>query len=338
MRFSIVIPARVLTQTLKKTLDRINELDFQDFETIVVLDFEDHLDMSHYPKVKFIISGVNSPGNKRNIGIKEASGEFIAFLDDDAYPDKDWLLNASRIFVENPNYIAICGPSITPLESDFLQQISGAIFESFLTSGPTSFRHVISKARFVDDYPSVNLIVRKFCLDEIGGFDEKFWPGEDTKLCRDLVLRFKQRIFYSPTLVVHHFRRNVYHPHLIQISRYAMHRGLFIKLFPENSLRLSYFIPSLFVFNLLLTLFYLFSPNKILIPFVTLSSIYLIFLMVEGFRIFKKFESFGFVILSVIGIFLSNIVYGVYFMIGIFSKPRLVLRELDLINGRYIKG
>jgi GT2 family glycosyltransferase len=338
MKFSIVIPSRILTQTLKNTLNRLRELEYHDFETIVVLDFDDHLDLSFFPNVKFIISGINSPGNKRNLGIREATGDFIAFLDDDAYPDKKWLLNASRIFIENPNFIAICGPSVTPLESDFLQQVSGEVFESFLTSGPTNFRHKLSKERFVDDYPSVNLIVRKFCLEEIGGFDENFWPGEDTKLCRDLVKKFKQKIFYSPELVVHHFRRNIFHPHLIQVSRYAFHRGLFIKLFPENSLKLSYFIPSIFVLNLILTIVYLFTNNIYLLPSLILINFYLAFICFESYRIFKKHGSIGFVILCLFGIFFSNLVYGIYFLIGVFSKPKLVLRELDLENGRYLKG
>ena len=338
MKFSIVIPARVLTNTLKNTLDRILELDYQDFETIVILDFEDHLEIKEYPNLKFIISGVKSPGDKRNMGIKEASGEFIAFLDDDAYPNKDWLLNASRIFIENPEFIAVCGPSITPLESDFLEQVSGQIYESFLTSGPTIYRHTISKERFVDDYPSVNLIVRKFCLEEIGGFDEKFWPGEDTKLIRDLILKYKQKIFYSPKLVVHHFRRYVFHPHLIQVSRYAFHRGLFVKLFPENSLKISYFIPTLFVINLFLTLVYFITLFQPLLMFVFLTSIYLLILLIEGVRIFKKVASIAYVLLSLIGIFLTNLVYGSYFVIGIFSKPRLMLRELDIVNGKYLKG
>jgi cellulose synthase/poly-beta-1,6-N-acetylglucosamine synthase-like glycosyltransferase len=338
MRFSIVIPARVLTPTLKNTLFKISELEYSDYETIVVLDFEDHLDVSLFPNVRFVVSGVKSPGEKRNIGVSEASGEFIAFLDDDAYPDKDWLTNASKLFIENPEFIGICGPSITPVESEFLQQVSGLIFESFLVSGPTRFRHTQSKPRFVDDYPSVNLIVRKFCLDEIGGFDTNFWPGEDTKLCRDLVLKFKKKLFYSPDLLVHHFRRTVFHPHLIQISRYAFHRGLFLKLFPENSFKITYFIPSMFVLNLILLPIILYFLPSFSLPFLVLNFVYLLLLIVEGVNIYSHTLSISKVILSTIGIFVSNLTYGVYFIVGVFSKPRLMLRELDLVNGKYIKG
>lgn len=338
MKFSIVIPARVFTPSLKNTLEKVRELTFSDFETIVILDFEDHLIRENFPQVNFIISGVTSPGVKRNIGIAESQGEYIAFLDDDAYPERDWLLNASRIFIENPQFIALCGPSITPKEADFLEKVSGSIYESFLTSGPTNFRHKISKARLIDDYPSVNLIVKKECLREIGGFDDRFWPGEDTKLCRDLVLKYHQKIFYSPELVVHHFRRSVFHPHLLQVSRYAFHRGLFIKLFPENSLKLSYFIPSFFVINTFFTLVYLFLGLDFLFPSLVFSLIYLGFLFYEGVRTFSNSGSFGFVILTVIGIFVSNLTYGFNFMIGLFSKPKLFLREVDVVNGKYLKG
>lgn len=338
MRFSIIIPARVFTLSLENTLVKIGELEYKDFETIVVIDFDDLLDTSLFPNINFVVSGVKSPGEKRNIGINISSGEFICFLDDDAYPDKDWLINASKLFIENPEFVAICGPSVTPVESEFLQQISGFIFESFLVSGPTRFRHSPSKPRFVDDYPSVNLIVKKFCLDAVGGFSVNFWPGEDTKLCRDIVLKFKKKIYYSPKLLVYHFRRTVFHPHLTQISRYAFHRGLFLKLFPENSLKLAYFIPSLFVLNLVLLPINLFFFPSFSIFFLIANFIYLLLLIIEGFNIYFRTLSISKVYLCLIGIFASNVIYGIYFIIGIFSKPRLILRELDLVNGKYIKG
>jgi hypothetical protein len=151
-------------------------------------------------------------------------------------------------------------------------------------------------------------------------------------------LRFKKKLFYSPKLVVHHFRRNMFHPHLIQVSRYAFHRGLFIKLFPENSLRITYFIPSLF-FLYFLTLTPLFFYQTQFFYYSLLPMIlYMTILLVEGTRVFKKSRSIITSISTVIGIFLSNLVYGSYFIKGLISKPKLALREVDLENKKYIKG
>lgn len=338
MNFSIVIPARIMTDTLANTLNKVLELNYNNYEVIVILDYEDHLSRGKFPDVKFIICGIKTPGEKRNIGINESQGEFIAFLDDDAYPDKDWLINASQIFSTSPELIAVCGPSITPKESHFLQIVSGFILESFLTSGPTTYRHYPKKERFVDDYPSVNLIVKKFCLEQIGGFDEKYWPGEDTKLCRDLILKFKQKIYYSPKIVVHHFRRNIFHPHLIQISRYAAHRGMFVKLFPENSFKFTYFMPSLFSFYLIFTFLMFFLDFEFFKIMAILLLAYFSLLIFEGIKIYKKSTSFGISLLSMFGIFATNLVYGLYFIFGLISKPKLSLREIDVKNGKYLKG
>ena len=97
----------------------------------------------------------------------------------------------------------------------------------------------------VDDYPSCNLFVRRDVLEKIGGYRTDFWPGEDTLLCKDIIDNWK-RIVYDPWVVVYHHRRPLFLPHLRQLGRYAFHRGSFCKRFPSNSLRFSYFVPTLF--------------------------------------------------------------------------------------------
>lgn len=335
--FSIVIPARIDSEILKNTLKNCLNQSYLEYEILVILDFES-ANLLKNSKINYIFSGIKSPGEKRNIGIKNAKGNYIAFLDDDAYPENDWLKNANEILNNNSDYVGVCGPSVTPPESAFLEKIGGYIFESILTSGPTLFRHIPSKHRFVDDYPTVNLIIRKEILNHVGGFDNNYWPGEDTKLCHDITLRFGKKIYYSPLLVVYHKRRTIYHPHLIQISRYASHRGYFAKKFPKTSFRLSYFIPSLFVFYALsLPIFYFLVP-KLIIYFLIPLYLYMFLMLVDLIRIYTKSSSIAACILSAFGIVISNFLYGLFFVKGLFSKPELVLREVDFVNEKYIKG
>jgi GT2 family glycosyltransferase len=334
--FSIIIPCRIFNNRLAEALDKLSVQTYKDFEVIVILDFEDS-NLISSDNVKYIFSGIKTPGEKRNIGINSSKGDYIVFLDDDAYPSEKWLENAKIIFDSSPEFIGVCGPCLTPPDSSFLEQIGGYIYESFLTSGPTRYRHLTQSSRVVNDYPSVNLIVKKECIKEVGGFDTKFWPGEDTKLCLDLTKKYGKKIFYSPILIVYHYRRSVFHPHLIQLSRYASHRGFFAKEFPETSFKLSYFIPSLFVLYLiLLPLLVINIKNSefLLIPL----GFYLLILSIESVLIYNKSGSLAKSILAAFGIFFSNITYGVFFLKGLLSKPNLVLREVDILNEKYIKG
>lgn len=335
--FSIVIPARLNSEMLQNTLEKLLNQTLQNFEVLVILDFENE-NLLINSKITYIYSGIKSPGEKRNIGINASRGDFIAFLDDDAYPDSAWLENAKNILENNQEYVGVCGPSVTPEESEFLEKVSGYVYESFLTSGPTRYRHTPMKHRFVEDYPSVNLIIRKYAVLEISGFDEKFWPGEDTKFCLDLTLKFGKKIYYSPILKVFHFRRSIFHPHLIQLSRYASHRGFFAKKFPHTSFKISYFVPSFFVIYLFLLPIFLYLFPKVSNYFYLPLFIYLIALFVDTVKVYFKSSSVAAGILTAFGIFLSNISYGIFFMKGLLSKPELVLREVDIVNEKYIKG
>jgi len=65
---------------------------------------------------------------------------------------------------------------------------------------------------------------------------------------------------------------------------------------------------------------------------------YLLILSIESVLIYNKSGSLAKSILAAFGIFFSNITYGVFFLKGLFSKPNLVLREVDILNEKYIKG
>ena len=200
--------------------------------------------------IRVVPTGRVRPAEKRNLGIQAATGDIIAFLDDDASPQPQWLAQACRHFSRD-KVGAVGGPAITPPRDPPLAQLGGEVYESPLVSGTARFRYVSERLRKVDDIPSCNLLVRANVLREVGGFNTRYWPGEDTILCLDIVRRGHEMV-YDPFAIVFHHRRPLFGPHLRQIGRYAHHRGFFCRVFPQTSLRFSYMVPSLFVLGAVL--------------------------------------------------------------------------------------
>src|SRR3989338_704684 len=98
MTVSIIVAVKGDNPNLRECIESCLRLDYPDFE-ILVLPYED-MALS-YPKTRVIPTGKVTPPIKRDLALSQASGEIIAFLDDDAYPAEDWLTLALRHFT-NP--------------------------------------------------------------------------------------------------------------------------------------------------------------------------------------------------------------------------------------------
>ncbi len=270
--------------------------------------------MSSSGRVSIFPTGHVCPADKRDLALKYAKGEILAFIDDDAYPAKDWLKCAIEDFEDN-SVAAVGGPSVTPFNDSLRQQASGAIYSSYLVSGNFIYRYIPGKKREADDLPSCNFLVRKSVMQDLGGFNTSFWPGEDTKLCLDITKKLKKKIIYDPKVLVYHHRRPVFTPHLKQIANYALHRGYFVKKYPETSFKVSYFIPSLFLLGLLfggaLSLFCI--PLKMVYSSALFFYLYLVFI----FSISKELRLIPLVFSGIIS---SHIAYGLLFLKGLLSK------------------
>jgi cellulose synthase/poly-beta-1,6-N-acetylglucosamine synthase-like glycosyltransferase len=316
MTVSIIIAVKTWQKNLEECVGKCRELDFPGLEILVLPDepFESGLLPEGRTPVIVIPTGQVSPAHKRDLGLKSAKGEIIAFLDDDAWPEKDWLESAVRHF-ENDEIAAVAGPAKTPLDDGSRQKASGEIYSSILVSGKYVYRYVPKESREVDDYPSCNFIVRKSIMQQVGGFNTDFWPGEDTKLCLDITKRLGKKIIYDPQVLVYHHRRPVFIPHLKQIASYALHRGYFVKRYPETSLRPAYFLPSIFVLGLILGA--LASPYIPMLKVAYLSGIFLYLFLV---LIFSFSNGLGLIWLIFFGIILTHVTYGVFFLKGLLIK------------------
>ena len=311
-KVSIIIPVREINDYIREAIPHHLQLDYPDYEILI---FPDEPSEETFPKTRIIPSGKTGPAEKRDMALEYAEGEIIAFIDDDAYPRADWLKNAVAHF-EDPTVGAVGGPAVTAENDGVFRQASGRVYESFLCSGGYTYRYVPGKLMDAEDLPSVNLIVRKDVFEKIGGYDSNFYPGEDTKLCLDILKVAEKRIIYDPDVMVFHHRRKLFKQHLKQSNNYALHRGYFAKVLPDTSRKFVYFVPSLFVLGLLAgPILALLFPPLWYVYFAVLI-IYFILSVVST----VNFKDVRVWILAVMGVFLTHVGYGIGFVRGLLSK------------------
>jgi hypothetical protein len=173
----------------------------------------------------------------------------------------------------------------------------------------------------VDDWPTVNFIIKRDDFIRIGGFDSQYWPGEDTKLCLDIIKDLRKKILYVPDLIVYHHRRPGIIRHLRQIGNYGLHRGYFAKVYPETSRKWFYFIPSLFVIYIATSLLTgVFLPS-FYNPYITGLCIYLLTVLTTTLSVCKRTRSLAISIATIPYIILTHIWYGIRFIQGfLFTK------------------
>lgn len=106
-KFSIVIPVYNVEKFIKRTLDSIKSQTYKDYEVIVVNDGSTDKSMDIVKKydVKIINSKHVEVSEARNIGAKQAKGEYLVFLDSDDWWDKDLLKEVSKSLDNDPDLV-----------------------------------------------------------------------------------------------------------------------------------------------------------------------------------------------------------------------------------------
>lgn len=316
---SIIIPIRKVNHFLLESMPYLQKIDYPNYEILI---FPNHVNSKYkWPKTRIIASGDIGPAEKRDLAIHHAKGKILAFLDDDAYPTSNWLTTAVKNFAD-PQVAAVGGPGVTPKNASFLEAASGWVSASPIGAGPYTYRFLPGKKKQIEDYPSMNLLVKASDFKAIGGFDSHYYPGEDTKLCLDL-LNLGKKIIYEPEAVVYHHRRPLWLPHLKQNGNFGIHRGFFARVLPKTSAKLIYFLPSLLVVYLVLLIanFIMFSAYlwMSLVPLIA----YLFTLLVNGIWIAVISKNVYQGLLSVPAVMITHLWYGIRFIQGFLFTTQL---------------
>ena len=311
-KYSFIIPTKAINNYIRESVPNILAIDRDDYE---ILLYPNAAGEESWPKTRQIPTGPEGPASKRSRAIQDAAGEILIFLDDDAWPRGDYLSHLDKVFADDL-VVAVGGPAITPPTDTFWQHVSGAVFLSRWSGGYPERYVPVGKPRDVDDWPSVNLIVRRETFAQVGGFDSEYWPGEDTKFCIDLLSQTGKKVRYDPNVQVWHHRRAGYRSHLKQVGGYGLHRGFFARRYPSTSRRPGYFIPSAFVLFLLLGLIASLAWPA-LFPFYLLGlGIYGIALLLAAIDIYRFGKSALVIFPALYYIVSTHIFYGLKFLQG----------------------
>lgn len=312
-KVAIIIPLKEINHNLKECIDSCLRLDYPNFEIIVLPDENSGVFQFHSDKIRIIATSNITPPKKRDFVLDKTDADILAFVDDDAYPIKDWLKNAVIHFSDN-EIAAVCGPAVTPNNDSLRQKASGEVYESFLVSGMHALRYKSQKVCFVWDYPSCNFLVRRSIFSDLGGFNTNFWPGEDTFLCTAITRKLNKKIIYDPEVLVYHHRRPLYIPHLKQVVSYALHRGYFTKRGFNPNFEPTYFLPSLFLIGLVLGFVLTLFINQLQTAYLALVTAYLLLVV-----IFSISKDLRLILLKFFGIITTHIAYGFFFLKGLFQ-------------------
>jgi GT2 family glycosyltransferase len=226
-RITVVVCTYNGSKTIRDCLEGLLCLDYPDFEVIVVDDgsSDGTGDIARQYGFRVISTKNHGLSSARNTGMRAACGEIVAYLDDDAYPDPDWLTYLAAGFM-NSRHAAFGGPNIPP-------RGDGLIAEC-VANAPGGPVHVLVSDQEAEHIPGCNMAFRKAALQEIGGFDPRFRAaGDDVDVCWRLQDR-GYTLGFSPAAMVWHHRRNSVRAYWKQQVGYGKAEALLERKWPEK--------------------------------------------------------------------------------------------------------
>jgi len=226
-RASVVVCSHNGASTLRNCLEGLAELEYPDYEVILVDDgsSDETAEIGEAFGVRVISIEHSGLSAARNAGLVAATGEIVAYLDDDCRPDREWLTYLAATFMATA-HAGVGGPNMPPDDA-------GPVAHC-VASAPGGPMHVLVSDREAEHIPGCNMAFRRDPLLAIGGFDPMFWvAGDDVDVC----WRLQQRgwtLGFSPAAMVWHQRRASVRSYFRQQRGYGRAEALLERKWPEK--------------------------------------------------------------------------------------------------------
>ncbi|MDD5482820.1 MAG: glycosyltransferase [Kiritimatiellae bacterium] len=163
---------------------------------------------------------------KKNAGWKAAHAGIIAFLDDDVAVGKNWPAAVLEPFADEAVGL-LSGPGLVPDDIPLVARLAGWTLAS-RAAGYVQERYqkggIAPRPAKWSRLIGCNMAFRRKVLEEIGGFDANFWPGEEMLAAHIATARKGWRLVFQPQAMLYHYPRASYGGFLKQMFGYGATR------------------------------------------------------------------------------------------------------------------
>lgn len=212
LRVSVVICTAGRRKTLPATLEALGRQTYPHFEVILAVGPSKDGTLEYaqsLPNVRVTRVDALNMSRSRNVGIRAAAGDIVAFIDDDACADPHWLKDIVNVFErEGPSCAAVGGTTV--IESHPTRPLQFRYGQCHLHSGVDCIRLETNPTAHPDGpwFPylhGTDMAFRRDVLIQLGGFDEQFvFFYEDPDICVRL-LRAGYSVIQHSRALVHHY-------------------------------------------------------------------------------------------------------------------------------------
>lgn len=214
MTASVIIPCRNEVNHIGFVIDSILKNTFKDVEIIIVDGLSDdgtreklNEIIKNNPRIKIIDNILQITPVAFNLGIKNATGDFIFIVGARHILESNYIVTCIKILNDNPEIGCVGGKVNNTYENTTSLLISKALSSSFAV-GAGNFR-IKDQDGFVDTVGTP--AYRRSIFDEIGYFDEELLRNQDDEFNYRVIKKGYKILFTAQTSIQYFVRANFKH-------------------------------------------------------------------------------------------------------------------------------
>ena len=202
LEVSIIIPTYNSAKYIPDAINSILNQTFKDYEIIIVddgsTDNTREILNKYNSKIRYIYQENKGPSAARNIGIKNAKGKYIAFLDADDIWLPDKLQRQMKLFANESSVSFV-------YTSSYIMNENGFILRKMQCYN-RSRRKILNELYLSKSIGNTSsTIIKKECFDKVGLFDETLTVAEDWDMWLRICQRFRFKCIDEPLVMTREY-------------------------------------------------------------------------------------------------------------------------------------